>query len=69
MSNQVTKNGVGRCPYCQNHLFSDAEKVRNETISQCLGCAAYSMVRVTGTRYPLQDPSDKNSDPLLRAVR
>ena len=69
MSNDVMKNTAGLCPYCHASNFGPGETVRNETVNQCLSCSRYSMLRSTGTRYPLQDPSDKNSDPLLRAVR
>lgn len=68
MYNQARKNPKGNCPYCGGDNFDANDETEihpNMTRQKCSGCANHSVHHANGAQYPLQVPSDPNSDPVL----
>lgn len=68
MYNEARKNPKGNCPYCHGDDYDstlDVEIHPNMTKKGCNGCKFSSVRHANGAQYPLQDPTDPNSDPVL----
>lgn len=64
MPNSVV-NRSGNCPYCDVTSYDSLlteERQPGQTLMRCLSCLQWS-VRMRGSQYPLQDPSNKESSP------
>lgn len=71
MSKQITKNPKGHCPYCldgnsETDVHIEALPHPQKEILFCVPCDKYfSLVVHRGITYPLVDPSDPKSSPVV----